>query len=477
MAKVGFISLGCPKNLVDSELMLGQLVEQGYTLTPAEREAEVIVVNTCSFIGPAREEAIDTILEAARWKKEGACRWLVVTGCLVQQHRDELARALPEVDAFLGVSEFHRLGEALAALPQGQRPLLVGPPTRPYPEHAPRCLATPPWTAYLKIAEGCDGVCTFCTIPQIRGPFRSRPPEAVLAEAERLAHQGVKELILVAEDTTQYGHDLAGRRLLPELLRDLASIAGVRWLRLLYAYPTRVDDRLIDVLATEPKVCAYLDLPLQHGDNAILKAMGRAGRRESYLRLIARLRERIPDLALRSTFIVGFPGETRARFEALGDFLLQAQLDRVGFFLYSPEPGTPAAARPGRVSERTAARRLEELSQLQADISTRRNERFVGRTLTVLLETWSPEEKAWRGRSYRDAPDIDGCVYVQADPALQPGHFVEVRITRAGVHDLWGARAGQSGEEADGGGNPGANTSRAKFPPTSLVGMTGSTTG
>lgn len=440
---VGLVALGCPKNLVDAEWMLGELEAQGYTLTAEARSAEVVLVHTCSFIGPAREESIQAILEAIELKQTGSCRVLLVTGCLAQQHALELARELPEVDAFVGVSEFPRIGEILEAALQGQRPTAVSPPTMGPPEYVPRRLATPPWTAYLKIAEGCDGACTFCTIPAIRGRFRSRPLEALVAEAEWLAAQGVRELNLTAEDTTHYGKDLAGRRQLPELLRALSRVEGIAWLRLLYCYPTKIDEALIEVLATEPKVCAYLDLPLQHGDDEILRAMGRAGRRVSYLRLIARLREAIPDIALRSTFIVGFPGEQRKHFESLRDFLIQAELDRVGFLAYSPEPHTPAASLPHPVRSSVVERRIQELAEVQRQVSRRRQERWLGKRLQVLVEGQQREAppegpSLWHGRSFREAPEIDGVVLCESAQALTPGLFVEVLIQRATDHDLQG---------------------------------------
>jgi ribosomal protein S12 methylthiotransferase len=506
---VGLVALGCPKNLVDAELMLGQLEERGYTLTPDARAAEVVLVNTCSFIGPAREESVQVILEAARLKQSGSCRLLLVTGCLAQQHAPELAKELPEVDAFVGVSEFPRLGEIIDAAWKGQRPIAVAPPTLPYQEYAPRRLATPPWTAYLKIAEGCDCACTFCAIPAIRGRFRSRRPEAILAEAERLAAQGVRELNLIAEDTTHYGVDLecrslcfgaaaeaaalqrerpGVRSLLPDLLRALAQVDEIAWLRLLYCYPTKVHDELIEVIATEPKVCAYLDVPMQHGDDDVLRAMGRAGRRAGYLRLIARLRAAIPDVAIRSAFIVGFPGERRAHFENLRDFVREAELDRVGFFAYSPEPDTPAAELPHPVPPQVIQRRLEELAEVQRMVSRQRQERWVGRRMRVLIEGPLPggEEREkregkgkegrkgdrgpgsgdrgrritdhgsritdhrspptphsegrflWHGRSFRDAPGIDGVVVCESSRPLIPGTFVDVQIEQASDHDLRG---------------------------------------
>lgn len=429
--KVGMIALGCPKNLVDAELMMGSLIQQGYIITPHPEEADVLIVNTCSFIGEARRESLEAIQEATAWKRKGRCQRVVVTGCLPQLLGEALLQDLPGVDAVLGVGEIHRLPQLLAAL-DGEGRAVVEEPKAPYPESLPRLLATPPWSAYLKIAEGCDLKCTFCIIPRIRGPFRSRPPEAIVAEAQRLARQGVREVILVAEDTTYYGHDLAGRPLLVELLKSLSAIEGLAWIRLLYTYPARIDEELIEAMSSLPKVCAYLDVPFQHGDDEILRRMGRQGRREEYLALVRRLREALPDIALRSTFILGFPGEGRNHFRRLLSFLEEAQLEWVGFFRYSREPWAPSSRFPGQVPSRIVERRLEEACALQQRIALERQRRWLGRILPVLVEAAPPREGGlWRGRSPREAPEIDGHVEFSSSTPLALGSIVPVCIEKA----------------------------------------------
>ncbi len=435
-ARVALVSLGCSRNLVDAEQMLGVLSAHGYRLTRQLDQAEVIIVNTCSFIASARDEAVRTIREAARWKQTGCCDALVVAGCMAQKEPDEVARRCPEVDCIVGLSEFPSLPKLLEQVrgPARRRPVAVSLPDLPYQEYLPRLRATPPWTAYLKIAEGCDCACTFCTIPTIRGRFRSRAVSDIVAEAERLVADGVRELVLIAEDLTHYGHDLAGRRELSSLLRALGELDGLAWVRLLYCYPTKVDEALIEAMATTPNVARYLDMPLQHADDGILRAMGRGGRRAGYLRLIARLRAAMPDLCVRSTFIVGFPGERHHELARLRDFLAEAQLDRVGFFCYSREPGTPAAELPGQVPRPVAEARLASLAAEQAVISRQRNEGWIGRRLTVLAE--QREAGGGVGRSFRDAPEIDGVVRYSG--AAEPGEMVTVEVTAADDHDLRG---------------------------------------
>lgn len=438
--KVALVALGCAKNLVDAEQMLGALTAAGYRLTPRVEQAQVVIVNTCGFLQAARDEAVREIRGAARLKRDGVCETLVVSGCFAQLEPEAIKERCPEVDAVLGVSEFPRIAEivAEARAAAGLVPTAVSAPTVAYPEWLPRVRATAPWTAYLKVAEGCDCACTFCTIPIIRGNFRSRAPESILAEARALAEQGVREVNLVAEDTTHYGHDLTGRRQLAELLRALGAVDGLDWVRLLYCYPTKVDDALIAAMAETPRVVNYVDMPLQHADDGILKAMNRGGRRDSYLRLLARLRAAMPDVCIRSTFIVGFPGEHTAQFESLRDFLAEAQLDRVGFFPYSPEPLTPAAALPGHVRPGVTASRIAQLAEVQATISQQRNAGWVGRSLRVLVEQC--DAQGGLGRSYRDAPEIDGVVRFSGE--AQPGQLVTVEIVSATTHDLTGRLAG-----------------------------------
>ncbi len=432
---VALVALGCAKNLVDAEQMLGALCADGYRVTTEAAEATVVVVNTCGFLQSARDEALREIRQAARLKHTGRCEVLVVSGCFAQLTPQTVRDKCPDVDLVVGVSEFPRLAELVRAVRRGgERSVAVSLPNLPYQDYLPRRRATPPWTAYLKIAEGCDCRCTFCLIPSIRGSFRSRPMTAVVDEAARLAADGVREVVLIAEDLTQYGQDQSGRRQLGELLHRLGAVSGIEWIRLLYCYPTRIDDALIEAVAEVDAVTKYLDLPLQHADDGILKAMGRGGRQAGYLRLLDKLRQRLPDICLRSTFIVGFPGERWEELAALERFLTAAQLDRVGFFAYSREPGTPAAELPGQVPPRVAAARVAQLAQQQAAISLARNQRWVGRRLRVLVEAVSGDQVV--GRSFRDAPEIDGLV--RATGAAEPGELVAVEVTGADVHDLTG---------------------------------------
>ncbi|NUP98640.1 MAG: 30S ribosomal protein S12 methylthiotransferase RimO [Armatimonadetes bacterium] len=432
------VALGCAKNLVDAEQMLGALTAVGYELTAQPAEADVIIVNTCSFLEAAREEALREIRQAARHKTKGRCQVLVVSGCLAQMHPELIQERCPEVDAVLGVSTFPRIAGIVEQLrrEQGWRPIEVELPNMPYQEYLPRRRATPPWTAYVKIAEGCNCNCTFCTIPSIRGAFRSRPMEAVVREAEALAADGVRELVLIAEDLTHYGHDQYGRRRLGDLLRRLGEVGGVDWIRLLYCYPTKLDDDLITAMAEVPQVLPYVDMPLQHAHDGILRAMNRGGRRASYLKLLDKLRAALPEVCVRSTFIVGFPGEHREELAALETFLVEAQLDRVGFFPYSREPGTPAADLPGQVPGGVARARIARLAALQEEISAARQSALLGRRLEVLVEATGAAGEPFEvlGRSYRDAPEIDGVVRVSGQ--AQPGELVTVEVTGTTTHDL-----------------------------------------
>ncbi|MCC7492415.1 MAG: 30S ribosomal protein S12 methylthiotransferase RimO [Fimbriimonadaceae bacterium] len=440
VGRVALIALGCAKNLVDAEQMLGLLTAEGYEVVTDAAAAEVVIVNTCSFLEAAREEAIREIRAASRFKTKGRCEVLVVSGCLAQLRPELVREKCPQVDLVVGVSEFPQLAELLAGLRgrPGERPVAVSLPNLPYQEYLPRRLATPPWTAYQKIAEGCNCNCSFCIIPTIRGSFRSRPLEALVAEATRLAAGGVRELVLIAEDLTHWGRDQSDGRRLADLVRALGAVPGLDWVRLLYCYPTKVDDALLEAMATTPQVVRYLDMPLQHAADPVLRAMNRGGRRASYLKLIERLRAALPDICLRSTFIVGFPGERRQEYQALESFLTEARLDRVGFFAYSPEPGTPAAELPGQVPRGVAEARIAQLAALQEGISRERNEAQIGRHLAVLVEA-AGDGRA-RGRSYRDAPEIDGVVHLTG--AAQPGELVTAEITAAGVHDLHGRVVG-----------------------------------
>jgi ribosomal protein S12 methylthiotransferase len=432
------VSLGCPKNLVDSEVMLGILAQQGFELTPRPEEADVIIVNTCAFIEPAKRESINTILEMAEYKKFGAARKLVVAGCLVERYRKEIQQQIPEVDEVIGTNELERVLAACAESPRAQTP---PPPAAPYLYHefTPRVLSTPGYSAYLKIAEGCDHPCTFCVIPQMRGAFRSRRFASVIREAENLARQGVRELTIVGQDTTSYGEDLGLRDGLPALLRELGRIPELVWVRFLYCYPNRVTEALIAAVAETPKVAKYFDIPLQHSSANILKLMKRGAHGRQFLRMLEKIRAAIPGVALRTSFIIGFPGETDDDFKALLDFVAAAEFDHLGVFLYSNEETSRSFELPNPVAPSTARRRQKQLMALQRKISRRNLRRMVGKSLPVLVEGPAEEtELLYQGRSERQAPGIDGCILINdfAGPDPQRGDFRWATITEAGDYDL-----------------------------------------
>ncbi len=446
MKKVGFISLGCPKNLVDSEVMMGRLKESGYEITTDASEADTLVVNTCGFIESAKQESVEAILEAARLKSGGKATRLVVAGCLVERYRDELKKEMPEVDAFIGTSQIEDITKvcdekvntrSLPVLPLGNQSA-----TYLYDESTPRVLATPGYTAFIKIAEGCDRPCAFCFIPQMRGHFRSRRFGSVMQEAERLASQGVKEIVLVAQDSSRYGEDLGEPDTLAQLMRELSHLDGIEWVRVMYTYPTHISDAFLDVLATESKAVKYLDMPLQHASANVLKLMKRGGTRASLERLIGRVRARVPGIAVRTTFITGFPGETEEDFEELLTFVRNVEFDRVGVFTYSDEEGTHAFELPDKVDAKTAVRRRARLMKEQARISRKRNKSRIGETVRVLFEGESKEtELLWQGRMETQAAEIDGCVLINDAPEdfePVPGQFVNVLITEAHEYDLVG---------------------------------------
>src|SRR5947207_277759 len=446
MNKVGFISLGCPKNLVDSQVMMGQLKQSGYQITSDGEEADTLVVNTCGFIDSAKKESIDAILEAARLKTNGKATRLIVAGCLVERYRDELKAAMPEVDAFIGTSQINDIlsvcdpetnTRSLPIIPLGNQSA-----TYLYDESTPRVLATPSHYAFIKIAEGCDRPCAFCFIPQMRGHFRSRRFGSIVAEAHQLAEEGVKELILVAQDSSRYGEDLGKQDALANLLRELSHTDGIEWVRVMYTYPTHISDGFLDVLAEEPKAVKYLDMPLQHASQNVLKLMKRGGNRESLERLIERVRKRVPGIGVRTTFITGFPGETEDDFNELLAFVKNVEFDRVGVFTYSDEEGTPAFNLPNKVNLKIAKRRRNRLMKEQSKISQRKNRSRVGQTMRVLFEGESSEsELLWQGRMETQAPDIDGCVLINDAPEGMkpvPGNMVNILITAAHEYDLVG---------------------------------------
>lgn len=437
--KVSLVSLGCPKNLVDAEVMLGYLANDKYEITTDERDADIIIVNTCSFIKEAKQESIDTILDLADRKHDARCRLLIVTGCLPQRYQEELAQELPEVDIFVGTGDYPRIAEIIAEKEGTDEQLrYVGDPNLFYDENLPRLKSSPAYTAYLKIAEGCSNCCSYCVIPSLRGSFRSRPMARLLEEARTLVAGGVKEINLIAQDITGYGQDLPDRPTLEELIREVAKIEGLAWIRLLYAYPDGIRESLIEVIRTESKVCNYLDIPLQHISDPILKKMNRRSSEAEIRALIARLREAIPGVALRTSLIVGFPGETDDDFKKLLRFVEEAQFDRLGVFCYSREEGTPAAEMPDQVSERVKRERYKKLMRAQARLSFRRNRQLIDTVEQVIIEGYSEEtELLLRGRSARQAPDIDGQVYVTAGNA-NVGDIVNLRITDSSDYDLIG---------------------------------------
>lgn len=436
--KIAMASLGCPKNLVDAEVMLGLLREAGHVLTPHEEEADVIIVNTCGFIEPASQESINRILELSQLKETGRLKALIVTGCLAQRYADELAKEMPEVDAVVGTGQFPRIAEIVEqVVGEGGRPVLTEPYEYLYQDE-PRVVATPRHYAYVKIAEGCDNRCTYCTIPQIRGRFRSRRMEVIEEEVRRLASQGVKEVILVAQDTTRYGSDIYGECSLDQLISRLARIEGIRWIRSLYAYPSRITPGLLRVLAEEPKAVKYLDIPLQHIDDDVLRRMGRLGSSDHIKRLIEEVRSAVPGVTLRSTFIVGFPGETEEAFQRLLEFLRWARLDRVGVFPYYAEEGTPAAEMEGQIPEEEKERRRHLAMETQREISRANNEKRVGDVVEAIVDGPSEEsELVTVVRSQAEAPEIDGVIYVgNAHPPA--GEFIKVRLVEAADYDMVG---------------------------------------
>jgi ribosomal protein S12 methylthiotransferase len=480
VSKIGFVSLGCPKNLVDSEVMMGMLEDAQHQLTSEKETADIIVVNTCGFIDAAKQESINTILEMAQYKQSGNCQKLIVTGCLVERYRQELQEEIPEIDALLGTNEVEHILSACESNSKktSRRSLPIITPTNEaktnisnnalsdadnfiniigqvpdreedlpaaaylYNDTTPRKRTTPKFYSYVKISEGCEHPCTFCIIPKLRGDFRSRRLGSILSEAEKLASQGVKELVLIAQDSTWYGQDLGIKDGLATLLKSLTKVEGIEWIRFLYSYPSRLSNAVLDVMASEPKICKYVDIPLQHASTRMLKAMKRPGNREFVEKLVQRMRDRVPGISLRTTFIVGFPGETEEDFQELMDFCKQMEFDHLGVFTYSDEQGTPAYEMENKVPARTAQARQRKLMKQQAQISRRLNKKMIGKKVRVLFEGPSQEsDLLWQGRLEGQAPDIDGCILINDAPenfSLKPGSFVSVEITEAHEHDLVG---------------------------------------
>ena len=438
--KILFVSLGCDKNLVDTEKMLGILGGDGFQFTDSEEEADVIIINTCCFIGDAKEESVNTILEMARCKEEGRCKALLVTGCLAQRYKDEILTEIPEVDGILGTSSYDQIGAMVKQILEEKkehvscfRDINALPRT-----DGGRMVTTGGHYAFLKIAEGCDKHCTYCIIPSLRGSYRSVPMEDLLQEARGLAAQGVKELILVAQETTLYGVDLYGEKSLPRLLRELAKIPGIQWIRIQYCYPEEITDELIQVIREEEKVCHYLDIPIQHASDPVLKRMGRRTNQEELRRIIGKLRKEIPDIAIRTTLISGFPGETEEDHEELMAFVDEMEFERLGVFAYSLEEDTPAAQMPDQVPQELKEERRDEIMELQQEIAFEKAESLVGRVLDVMIEGKVADEPAYVGRTYMDSPNVDGLIFVNAGLQLMSGDFVRVKVTGAAEYDLIG---------------------------------------
>lgn len=441
MKNVLFISLGCDKNLVDSEKMLGLLKDKGYTIVEDETSADAVIVNTCCFIHDAKEESIETILEMAEWKKQGEHRLLLAAGCLAQRYEEEILTEIPEVDAVVGTTGYPEIADILdrLSLEKEESGIICCPSIDLLtPSLADKRVVTGGYTACLKIAEGCNKRCSYCIIPSLRGNYRSFPMEDLLKEAEKLAASGVKELILVAQETTVYGMDCYGKKALPELLSKLCLIDGLEWIRILYCYPEEITDELIDVIKREPKICHYLDIPIQHSEDRILKSMGRKTGKDELVSLIKKLRLQIPDIVLRTTLITGFPGETEEEAEAMLDFVEESAFDRLGVFTYSAEEGTKAALMDNQVPEEIKELRRDRIMELAQDISREKESERVGSLMDVLIEGYLYEEDVYIGRTYMDAPGVDGNVFVRAQEELISGDIVPVRITGSAEYDLMG---------------------------------------
>lgn len=435
--KVKVITLGCEKNLVDSEIMSGLIDQRGFSLVENQEEATVIIVNTCGFIDMAKQESVNTILDMAELKKTGELKVLIVSGCLTQRYKEDLMVEMPEIDGIVGTGDFDKINDIIDQALQGSRPILVGNPVFNYDQALPRKLSTPRHTAYVKIAEGCDNACTFCSIPIMRGKFRSRAIESVVNEVKELAAQGVREISLIAQDTTNYGTDLYGKFSLSELMNRVSEVEGIAWVRLHYAYPGFFSEELIETMATNPKICKYVDMPLQHSVDRILKRMRRPGRQRDSQELIAKIRERMPDVALRTSIIVGFPGETEEDFEHLCNFVREVKFDRLGVFAYSSEEDTPATRLPDHVPDDVKEYRANTLMEIQREIAKERNGNRIGQVLNVLIERYDGRNDVYIGRSQYDAPEVDGEVFVTNCKA-EIGELTQVRITHSFEYDLSG---------------------------------------
>lgn len=441
MLKAGFVSLGCAKNLVDTEVMLGLLADHQIGITANPSDADILIVNTCSFIESAKEESITTILNMAEYKATGNCKSLIIAGCLGQRYQQELLEELPEVDAIIGTGAWHRIIEAVEETMRGNRVLIVGETDTIYDDKMTRITTTPDYSAYIKVAEGCNNRCSYCVIPLVRGNYRSRTIKSIVTETENLVRKGVKEINLIAQDTTNYGIDLYGKTCLTDLLKELVKIEDLKWIRILYCYPKYFTDELIELIAAQPKICKYVDLPLQHADDAVLKAMNRRDTRESVEALLTKIRTKIPQVAIRTSFIVGFPGETEAQYQSLRKFVEEQRFDKVGVFTYSKEEDTPAYAMADQISHEVKQQRYHDLMSLQCQISEEINQSIEGRTLEVLVEGRDTEQETVAyGRSYREAPEVDGQVYIECDSDSKPGDLIKVKMLQGFTYDILGEK-------------------------------------
>lgn len=437
--KIGIVSLGCPKNRVDTEVMLGILGESGYEIVAEPSVADIIIVNTCAFIDSAKEESINTVLEMAEYKNEN-CRYLIMTGCMAERYHDEILAEIPEVDAVVGTGDYHKIADVIKEIENGNKPVIFGHIDDDIPEGYPRMLSTGGTTAYLKIADGCDNKCTYCIIPRLRGKYRSRPMDEILKEAEELVNIGVREIILIAQDTTRYGYDISGKEMLTELLTELCKIKDLHWIRVHYMYPESITDSMIEVFAREPKVVKYMDIPIQHINNRVLKRMGRKNTKEETEALIKKLREKIPDLTIRTTLIAGFPGETEEEFLELLEFVKKAEFEKLGAFAYSVEDGTAAAKLPDQLDEETKLLRQERIMASQSEISQKVQMSRLNKVVEVLTEGYDEENLMYYGRSQADSLDVDGTVYFAANDEVAIGEFVWVKILDTDNYDCTGVQ-------------------------------------
>lgn len=437
MYKISMVSLGCPKNQVDAEMMLYSLKEAGFEISPEESQADAIIINTCGFIEDAKAEAIENILEASRYKSEGECKALIVTGCLAERYKDDVTQEIPEVDVCVGIGANRNIAEIVKNAIEGKRENYYGEKTD-LDLNGKRILGGYPFTAYLKVADGCDNCCTYCAIPKIRGRMRSRSIEDCVNEAKELAQNGVKELIVVAQDTTAYGCDIYGKPMLPKLLKELCKIDGLHWIRTLYTYPEKITDEFLDTLANEPKLIKYLDIPIQHVNGEILKKMNRKGDSKSLSELINKIRTKVPNITLRTTLITGFPGETEDQFSEMAQFVKETRFDRLGCFTYSAEEGTIAAEFENQVDEQTKTDRMENIMDMQMTIAAEKNEEKIGTVTEVIIEGWDDYIKCYFGRTTFDAPEVDGKIFFMAHKPLKIGDFVKVRINDCLDYDLLG---------------------------------------